>query len=135
PFAADVACPAPVVPPLPGVHPASARFDRGIRNRLYGPLARRCARYSTVVSVGETGAANYARFFGVDPGQIVVIHNGTAIPRPRRPRDGDEPVRFGFIGRLDPRKGWDVLCDAFESGLHAGGGWALMVAGTGVEAP
>ena len=133
PFDAGVSCPTTVVTALHGVHPASARYDRGIRNRLYGALARRCARYSTVVSVDETGAANYARYFGVDPSQIVVIHNGTAIPRPRRPRDGDEPVRFGFIGRLDPRKGWDVLCDAFERGLHAGARWELIVAGTGVD--
>ena len=135
PFDAGVCCPTTVVTALHGVHPASARYDRGMRNRLYGALARRCIRYSTVVSVDQTGAANCARYFGVDPARIIVIHNGTSVPPTlsRTARDGAAPVRFGFIGRLDRRKGWDVLCDAFERGVREGARWELILAGDGVD--
>src|SRR5207248_2040453 len=99
-------------------------------NHLYGALARRCMRYSTMVSVDEPGAANCARFFGVDASRIVVIHNGISIPSElHRQADAAAPVRFGFIGQLVRRKGWQVLCDAFERGIRDGSRWELVVAG------
>jgi len=135
PFDAGVPCPTTMVTALHGVDTAFARYDRGMRNRLYGVLARRCMRHSTVVSVDEPGAANCARYFGVDASRIVVIHNGISIPVeiPRPARDVAAPVRFGFIGQLIRRKGWQVLCDAFERGLRDGSSWELVVAGNGPD--
>jgi len=135
PFDPGVPCSTTVVTALHGVHAASASYDRGLRNRLYRALARRCMRHSTLVSVDETGAANCARYFGVDAARILVIHNGISIPPalPLPVPDGTAPVRFGFIGRLDRRKGWDVLCDAFERGVRDGAHWQLLLAGNGVD--
>jgi glycosyltransferase involved in cell wall biosynthesis len=135
PFDAAVGCPVRVVTALHGVHPASARYDRGLRNLLYGALLRRCLAYSTVVSVDEGGAQNCACYFGVDARRILVVHNGVPVPRvpPSLTRSPAAPVRFGFIGRLDRRKGWDVLLQAFERGIHRGADWQLVVAGNGTD--
>ena len=42
---------------------------------------------------------------------------------------GDGPLRFGFLGRLDPVKGAEVLVDAAR--LLNDGGWSLRIAGGG----
>ncbi len=136
PFEAGLSCPVRVVTALHGVHAAFASYDRGLRNVLYGALLRRCLKYSTVVSVDTSGAQNCANYFGVDASRILVIHNGVSVsgvPPLLVGQSSTRTVRFGFIGLLTRRKGWDVLLEAFEQGVRQGADWHLVVAGNGAD--
>jgi glycosyltransferase involved in cell wall biosynthesis len=63
-----------------------------------------------------------------------VIWNPAHLPkrrRPRHPRNFDEPLRFGFLGRLVGEKGLGPLLQACRQ-LPLGG-WTLRIAGEGAE--
>ena len=50
---------------------------------------------------------------GIPRERIEVIPNGVDVPEEPMPiRSGDEPVRFGLLGRLDPQKGGDLFVQA-----------------------
>jgi glycosyltransferase involved in cell wall biosynthesis len=70
-------------------------------------------------------------FAGVRP---AVVYNGSAYepPRERIPRDPGAPLRVGFVGRVEPVKGIEVLLSAL-SRLPADR-WRLRVAGRPNEA-
>ena len=71
---------------------------------------------------------------GVFPSaKVRVIYNSYENPRQRRNRVIREKVRFGFIGRLDPLKGVDLLIDAFRAADIASVA-DLFIAGNGLDA-
>jgi glycosyltransferase involved in cell wall biosynthesis len=91
------------------------------RHRLVAPQLRAgLRRASRVVAVSAALGREVVRL-GVDPGRVVVVHNGVDGDR-FRPRDraaaraalGLDPSRalVGYVGNLVPEKGPDVLVDA-----------------------
>jgi glycosyltransferase involved in cell wall biosynthesis len=103
-------------------------------NRLTAPLADRIICVSTPV-------ATYAREqIGLPASRLVVIPNGVALEgRPQRDHDertGDV-VRMGYVGRLSPVKGVDLLLEA-AARLAADATlprWELRIIGAGDERP
>lgn len=71
---------------------------------------------------------NNGYFLGVDQG---VVYNSVSIPccSVLEAEDGKEGLVFGFIGRLDPSKGLDILLKAVSE--IAGSEVNLLIAGTG----
>lgn len=80
-----------------------------------GPLARRMARLDARIAVSETARDFVAQYF---PGDYVVIPNGVDTDRFHPDvapfAEWRDPARVNllFVGRLDPRKGVQVLLDA-----------------------
>ncbi|MCJ2087748.1 glycosyltransferase family 4 protein [Methylobacterium sp. E-005] len=108
-----------------------------LKCRLYAEPHRRCQRaVSAVAAVGTDLLDRHlaAGFFGAVPSALRrVIWNPipTGAPITRRKRTPHEPVRFGFLGRIETSKGADILfaaCRALPS--H---GWSLAVAGRAVD--
>jgi glycosyltransferase involved in cell wall biosynthesis len=86
---------------------------------LHSPAARRLKRLTSRrlvahLAVGEQTAADVERVAGLRPGSIRVVPNGVppsptiATYRPGR------ATQIGTIGRLEPRKGVDVLLRALQ---------------------
>jgi glycosyltransferase involved in cell wall biosynthesis len=99
---------------------------------LHTPAARRLKRLTSRrlaahVAVGQQTAADVERIVGLRQGSVRVVPNGvpatstTATYRPGR------ATLIGTVGRLEPRKGVDVLLTA----LHRLPGARLHVVGTG----
>ncbi|WP_375455232.1 glycosyltransferase family 4 protein [uncultured Methylobacterium sp.] len=104
--------------------------------RLYAVLHRFCQRpVDAVVGVGEDILARHlaAGFFaGVPAGLRQVIWNPIetgAPPAPRALPAGG--ITFGYLGRIEPAKGVDVLLDACRR-LPAAG-WRLRIAGRAAD--
>ena len=98
-----------------------------------GPLAARMRRLDARIAVSETARDFVAQYF---PGEYLVIPNGvdterfhpSVEPFPEW-RDPDR-VNVLFVGRLDPRKGVQVLLDAMPEVIARTGGRArLLVVG------
>jgi glycosyltransferase involved in cell wall biosynthesis len=90
------------------------------KNRIYEGLQRRAfRRFEAVVAVSRPLADALARA-GVPPDRLHVVPNAWAERRPPLPRDSarrllgvpDERFHVGWVGRLTPEKGPDVLLDA-----------------------
>ncbi len=101
--------------------------------RLFAaPRIRLSRRVDAVVSVSQFVLDRHlalGAFVGV-PRQRV-IHNMFRPPRPPGAHDRPEggPIRIGFIGRLDPIKGVELLLD--EVGRLPAGNFELCIAGRG----
>lgn len=108
-----------------------------LKCRLYAEPHRRCQRaVSAVAAVGTDLLDRHlaAGFFqAVPPGLRRVIWNPIppGAPAARRKRAPGEPVRFGYLGRIEAAKGADILFAACRT-LPAQG-WSLAVAGRAVE--
>jgi phosphatidyl-myo-inositol alpha-mannosyltransferase len=98
-----------------------------------GPLAARMRRLDARIAVSETARDFVAQYL---PGEYLVIPNGvdterfhpSVEPFPEW-RDPDR-VNVLFVGRLDPRKGVQVLLDAMPEVIARTGGRArLLVVG------
>jgi glycogen synthase len=108
-----------------------------LKCRIYAEPHRRCQRaVSAVAAVGSDLLDRHraAGFFGAVPAALRrVIWNpvahGTAATR--RERAPDAPMRFGYLGRIEPSKGSDVLLEACR--LLPPQGWRLAVAGRAVD--
>ncbi len=108
-----------------------------LKCRLYAEPHRRCQRaVSAVAAVGTDLLDRHlaAGFFqAVTPSLRRVIWNPipASAPTARRNRTPGEPVRFGYLGRIEAAKGADTLFAACRA-LPAQG-WSLAVAGRAVE--
>jgi glycogen synthase len=103
--------------------------------RLVGPLLRRFARSSRVVTISEFIKRFYAEA-GLPPGDLEAIHLGVPLEefsyRERKPRGPGEPLRLLYVGGLWEGKGPQTAVRALgvlrRSGLTA---LHLDVCGTG----
>jgi glycogen(starch) synthase len=108
-----------------------------LKCRIYAEPHRRCQRaVAAVASVGTDILDRHvaAGFFQtVPPALRRVIWNPIppTTPPSRTPRRPGAPVRFGYLGRIEPAKGFDVLLDACR--LLPPQGWHLAVAGRAVD--
>lgn len=73
------------------------------------------SRSAARVSVGDRSARMVERYAGLRSGSVRSIRNG--IPRGGVPEAAAPGVtcRFGFLGRLEPQKGLDVLLEALAT--------------------
>jgi glycosyltransferase involved in cell wall biosynthesis len=62
-----------------------------------------------------------------------VIPNGVRVPKEVSHTPGEGALRFGFVGRLDPKKGLENLIDACAIVNHGGLAFTLTIAGRGAE--
>jgi len=135
---------APLVPTLPLIAVETAECPQvGTFHTTSGPsklieafrgaLGERMARLDARIAVSETARDFVAQYF---PGDYHVIPNGVDVERfnpavepfPRWRDPGR--VNLLFVGRLDPRKGVQVLLDAMPKVLELTGGRArLLVVG------
>jgi phosphatidyl-myo-inositol alpha-mannosyltransferase len=115
----------PAAPSLPLLAVAAAEcpqvgtFHMTGRNRLQevftGPLTRRMARLDTRVAVSATAQECAEHYFG---GTYRIIPNGVDVDRFHPDNDpfeqwlSPDKVNIVFVGRLDPRKGVNLLIDA-----------------------
>ena len=108
-----------------------------LKCRIYAEPHRRCQKAVTAVAaVGSDILDRHvtAGFFGAVPASLRrVIWNPIppGAPSRRGPRASGAPVTFGYLGRIEAAKGFDVLLDACRR-LPARG-WRLAVAGRAVD--
>jgi glycosyltransferase involved in cell wall biosynthesis len=108
-----------------------------LKCRLYAAPHRRCQRAVTAVTaVGSDILDRHLAaglFAHVPPSLRRVIWNPIrpGSPVARRQRAPGAPVRFGYLGRIEGAKGFDVLLEACRRLPEAG--WRLAVAGRAVD--
>ncbi len=118
------------------------------RHRLYDGarvLTRRTFRRITdPLAVSRAAAQFHAQALGVDRAAFTIVANGVDVERFDRPdgaptRDVQDAgpaaphSRLLFVGRIEPRKGVDVLLDAFARVRHAGHDVELVIVGDGAQ--
>ena len=86
-------------------------------------------RRASAVAAANGIAADHVRTLRPDVPIAVVPQLGVTPPPPAAPR-APGPLALGFVGRLLPSKGVDLLLRAL---LHVHGDWTLTVVGTGPE--
>lgn len=113
---------------------AGSRWKNALKRLIYPQLFR----IPRVFLPGGSPQAAYLRAFGVASSRIEVAQmtsDVAAISRHVRERgvtrSGRRPVRFLYLGRLEPHKGIADLLQAFESLRNAGVQAELLVAGAG----
>jgi phosphatidylinositol alpha-mannosyltransferase len=135
---------APLVPTLPLIAVETAECPQvgtfhttsgpsRLIEAFLGPLSARMKRLDARIAVSETARDFAAQYF---PGEYLVIPNGVDTERFHPSiepfpewRDPDR-VNVLFVGRLDPRKGVQVLLDAMPEVVARTGGRArLLVVG------
>ncbi|HEX2235919.1 MAG TPA: glycosyltransferase family 4 protein [Actinomycetota bacterium] len=118
-----------VAPTLGTFHAAALRsLGYGVSRPLLERAARRLDRRA---AVSEAARALVARYF---PADYAITPNGVEVPRFRdaEPASWGAGRRILFVGRLEPRKGLDVLLRAMAE--LAAPETGLVVAGEGPEA-
>ncbi len=132
---------APLVPTLPLIAVETAECPQvGTFHTTSGPsklieafldpLAARVRRLDARIAVSETARDFVAQYF---PGEYHVIPNGVDTERfhpaaePFREWRDPERVNILFVGRLDPRKGVQVLIDAMPEVLARTNGRARLL--------
>lgn len=115
--------------------------DRARLYTLARPATRRVTdRLAARLAVSDAAAAHHGRALGLEPATFVRVPNGVEVsrfagapPHPELgPRDPAHPTVL-FVGRLERRKGLEVLVRAFEDLHRARPGVRLVVVGEGAE--
>ncbi|MCH8114827.1 MAG: glycosyltransferase family 4 protein, partial [Chloroflexi bacterium] len=111
-----------ILSPQGAFHPVALRKGRRIGKRLYINLARRLLyrRLKSFHAVSPAEAAHINALLGnvwvycAPNGPSTSAHPSNG-PEPSIGRKGDSPIRFLFVGRLEPLKGLDILFRAVAS--------------------
>lgn len=107
---------------VPSVSTVHGFTGGGWKNRLYERLQRLCLRrFDAVVAVSAALAEELERS-GVPPSRLHVIRNAWGgrddfLPKPEARRElsvEEDAFLAGWVGRVSPEKGPDVLVDALE---------------------
>lgn len=112
----------------------STRFERG----LVGPWQRRLARTifaqaARSIAVSRHHARVLEEQLTLDRVDVVAnVVDTELITPPQRPRPGDD-FRFVSVGFLSPRKGMDLLIEAFASAFRGREDIGLDIGGGGAE--
>jgi glycosyltransferase involved in cell wall biosynthesis len=109
--------------------PALVRCAVQIRLRWVGRRnARLLSRAPFLVTLTSSHTAILEK---LNP-RVVEIPNPVPLGAPRAPRaPAGDSTTIGFVGRLSPEKGPDILLDAFELVARECGGCQLVIAGAG----
>lgn len=97
---------------------AHAAVRRAATRRVAGVVAASAFLLDAHLGDGYFGAARLSR----------TVYNPAPELRPRAER-AEGPTRFGFIGRIEPEKGVDLLLDAVAR--RPDRDWRVVIAGTG----
>ncbi|MGH2739159.1 MAG: glycosyltransferase family 4 protein [Actinomycetota bacterium] len=119
---------------VPVVATFHAYADRAITFTLLAPALRRVwKRLALRIAVSEAAASFVSRRFSEDG--IRVIPNGVDVERfgVAKPADLPEGRKLLFVNRLEPRKGFSVMVDAFGLLASSYHDVLLIVAGEGKE--
>lgn len=123
----------------PTVATFHAWSDRRRLYRLVRPLARQVVgRLDALLAVSEAAVGYHAGALGLSPGRFSIVPNGVEVARfaGATPLDGvadpDRPTLL-FVGRLEPRKGLEVLIRAFTLLKSDHPELRLVVVGEGSE--
>jgi len=113
------------------------RFGRA--ERLLDRIARRSV--DAIVANSAAVRTEVARYEGIDPGRIRIIHNGVDIPAPLPPAAraalraawgvGPDDVLVGCVGNYKSGKGHEMLIRAIASALPTTPGLRLILVGEG----
>jgi glycosyltransferase involved in cell wall biosynthesis len=79
---------------------------------------KRAVRTSdAVVTHTQSHRVSLARQFGLDPARVLLVPHGISLPPPLLPRAYTSAPRLLFVGRLERRKGIDLLLAALPAAL------------------
>lgn len=101
--------------------------------RVYSwPRVHVSRKVDVLTGVSQHAVGRYVRYGAFSNATKVVIHNACSVtPRDAlESKDRDGPLRFGFLGRLHPTKGPDLLLNSFKK-LPMGAA-QLLIAGKGI---
>ncbi len=139
--AAWLPAPAPVAPAVPyvlTVHDLSSELRPGDFSpyaRLWNRAARQprlARRAARVITDSEQTRAQAVERWALDAGRVSVVRPGFwAPPAGTSPPTGVPPSYLLYVGALEPRKGLDVLTQAFAAARERGLTAELVVAGDG----
>jgi glycosyltransferase involved in cell wall biosynthesis len=102
---------------------------RAWQRRLLVGIMRRCDRVVVIGGYWREFAVNEA---GLDPGQVVLIHNGAPLPPPPSPRVTGAAPRLLALGLLGPRKGTGEVVAALATPELRRERWTATIAGNGL---
>jgi len=105
----------PVVCALQGEESFVERLGPPHRDRALDLLRGHARSIDLFIAPGEAYADEMASFLAVDRERVRVVRTGIDLETYRPPATPErEPFRIGFLSRLSPAKGLDVLCEAFR---------------------
>ena len=116
------------------LHIRGGDFDAFYRRLpAVGQRLLRCTleRADRVVVLGEHWRRVLVEQIGVTPSRVRVLPNAVAGPQDVPRRDGPDPCRLLFLGRLEPAKGFPELLDALADPRLARLDWSARAAGEG----
>ena len=104
----------PVVCTLQGEDTFVQRLPQPHRGQAIELLRRHARSLDLVFAASEGYADEMSRFLAVPRDRVRVIRPGIECEHYAGPRqDPQEPFRVGFLSRLSPEKGFDILVEAF----------------------
>ena len=118
-------------------------YSRAARWYLEATTRYAARRANRLIAVSKSTADDLARFYGVPPGRIAVVHSGVdARMRPQDPSRVAEVLQrlkiggayFLYVGRNHPRKNLAMLRRAFDEARRRGLDAELVLAGPGHDA-
>lgn len=105
----------PLVCTLQGEESFIGEFDEPHRSQAIDLLRQHARAIDLFIAQGEAHADEMTEFLAVEPERIQVVRPGVDLELYSEPEArAREPFRIGYLSRIAPEKGLDVLCDAFR---------------------
>jgi len=101
--------------------------------RAFVKLVFRSANLNVVL--GGVWKRHLVERLGIPADQVVVVPNGVAAVKARRPRRSNEPCRILYVGKLRPEKGLPELMESLAQPDLRALPWSLTLVGDGERAP
>jgi len=84
------------------------------RGEALALIRRHAESVDRFIAVSEFGAGEMARCLGLDRDRITVVPLGVRFDGHERNGGTAEPFTIGYLARVSPEKGLDVLCEAYR---------------------